>query len=128
MSEARQVGVKKVIVTHASEPGIGLTIEEQQSLVKEGAIIEHCFFPCLPFFTLTKVGQGHKPLEPREIARAIKAVGAAHCIISTDVGGPQGPSPREGIRMFIAMMLACGLSEEEVELMVKVVPTKLLLE
>ncbi len=124
--EARQAGVKKVIVTHATDPGIGLTIEEQQNLVKEGAIIEHSLFSCLPYFTLTKVGKGSKPLEPREIARAVKAVGAEHCILSTDVGGPQGPSPREGIRMFIAMMLGCGLSEEEVRLMVNTVPAKLL--
>ncbi|MFC1815629.1 DUF6282 family protein [Thermodesulfobacteriota bacterium] len=126
VTEARQVGIKKILVTHATEPGIGLTIEEQQNLVNEGAIMEHCLFACLPYFTLTKFAQGNKVLEPKEIARAVKAVGAEHCILSTDSGGPQGPSPPEAMRMFISMMLACGLSEEELALMVKIVPTNLL--
>lgn len=126
VAEAKQAGVSRVLVTHATEPKIGFTVEEQQKLVRDGAVIEHSLFACLPYFTLTKIGKGSRVLEPREIARAIKAVGAEHCILSTDSGNSWGPTPPAAMRMFIAMMLACGLSEKEVELMVKTTPAGLL--
>src|SRR5438876_4107509 len=40
---AREMGVKKVVVTHAEFPSQNLTGDEQRELAGLGAIIEHCF-------------------------------------------------------------------------------------
>ena len=47
-------------------------------------------------------------------------------VMGPDLGQAHNPAPAEGIRMAIATMLKCGLSEKEVELMVKVNPARLL--
>src|SRR5580765_2427069 len=40
---AKELGVKKVIVTHAEFPSQSLTGDEQKELADLGAVIEHCF-------------------------------------------------------------------------------------
>ena len=62
----------------------------------------------------------------KETAEAIKAVGPANCIMSSDLGNYLTPSPAEGFRCFIQNMLHCGLTPEEVEMMVKKNPAHLL--
>jgi predicted TIM-barrel fold metal-dependent hydrolase len=56
----------------------------------------------------------------------IKAVGAERCILSTDFGQAINPAPTEGFRTMLAHMLKFGLSEKELEILVKVNPAKLL--
>ena len=46
--------------------------------------------------------------------------------MSTDLGQAHNPAPAEGMRMMIATMLKCGITEKEIELMVKVNPARLL--
>ena len=89
----------------------------QQRLAKKGAFIEHCFANTMPF---------PDRIHPMKMVEAIKAVGAEHCIMSTDFGQVYNPAPTEGMRVAIATMLKCGLSENEMELLVKVNPAKLL--
>src|SRR5213596_2647943 len=43
VSTAREMGVKKIVVTHAEFPSQSLTAEEQKQLADMGAVIEHCF-------------------------------------------------------------------------------------
>jgi predicted TIM-barrel fold metal-dependent hydrolase len=107
----------KLTITHPFTEGAGtiLTVEQQQALVAKGAYIEHCFNACLA-----------KGLDPRIMAGAVKTVGAEHCVLSTDLGQATNPAPAEGMRMMIAKMLECGLSEPEVELLVKTNPSRLL--
>jgi len=121
--EARRMGIK-VTITHplslsVGSPAIGspLTIEHQKQLISKGAYIEHCFVACMPL---------DDRLDPVVIVDNIKRVGAESCILSTDFGQIVNPSPPEGFRMMIASMLKLGLSEKELEILVKVNPSKLL--
>lgn len=119
VDEARKKGITKIVITHPLSTGFGatLSIEEQQQMAKKGAFIEHCFGSTMPM--------GER-LHPMKIAEAVKAVGAEHCILSTDLGQEWNPAPAEGMRMMIGTMLKCALSIEEIELMVKVNPARLL--
>lgn len=119
VDEAVKKGVGKIVVTHPLMEWFGacLSLEEQCRMVEKGAYIEHCFAPMMPLA---------ERLEPMKIVEVVKAVGAEHCIISTDLGQSFNPAPAEGMRMMIATMLRCGLTEEEIELMVKVNPARLL--
>jgi predicted TIM-barrel fold metal-dependent hydrolase len=65
-------------------------------------------------------------IDPAKIVEAIRLLGAERCIMSTDFGQAYNPAPAEGMRMMIATMLRCGLTERELETMIKVNPAKLL--
>ena len=63
---------------------------------------------------------------PENMADYIKTLGPEHCVLSTDFGQAHNPPPTEGFRMMLANMLKFGLSEDELGIMVKVNPAKLL--
>ena len=117
VDEARSKGLSKILITHP----LGamrvpyFSLDEQCRVAEKGAFLEYCF---------NGVIEGW--FEPVSIVETVKAVGAAHCILSTDFGQDHNPAPTEGMRVAIAYMLRYGLTENEVELMVKVNPAKLL--
>jgi len=115
---ARKEGLEKIVVTHPllEKLGAHLSLEEQCQMAEKGAYIEHCFSVTMPM---------HR-LDPMQIVEAVRVVGAERCIISTDMGQAHNPAPAEGIRVAIATMLKCGLSEKEVELLVKINPARFL--
>ena len=109
----------KVTITHPLNSSFGsmLTLGQQKELAGMGAYIEHCFVSCMPVLG---------GLSPKVMVEHIKAVGEEHCILSTDFGQAIHPKPPEGFRMMIGNMLHFGLSERELEILVKVNPSKLL--
>ncbi|MFC1967420.1 DUF6282 family protein [Chloroflexota bacterium] len=115
--EAKRFGITKLVATHPLWEVLWppMSINEIKQLASMGAYIEHCFRPCV----------AHR-YDPNRYAAVIKEVGAQQTIMSTDMGRVTDPPPSEGMRMFIGTMLQCGVSENEVELMVKVNPAKLL--
>jgi hypothetical protein len=64
--------------------------------------------------------------DPVKIVKTIKEIGPEHCIVSTDLGQPQNPLPVEGLRIFIATLLHHGMTQQEVEIMIKSNPSILL--
>jgi predicted TIM-barrel fold metal-dependent hydrolase len=117
--EALAMGITKFVVTHASTHSFERSpdLEEQRRLGQMGAFIEYIYVGFLP--------NEHRD-DPQLLVRAIRNVGAEHCIIGTDLGQAFNPTPAEGMRMFIALLLKNGISEREIELMAKVNPAKLL--
>jgi hypothetical protein len=117
-ARARQMGVK-VTITHPLNSRFGslLTMGQQKELAAMGAYIEHTFVTCMPFFG---------SMSPKVIAEHVKAVGEEHCILSTDFGQVLHPAPPEGFRMMVAYMLDFGLSEKELQVLIKENPSKLL--
>jgi hypothetical protein len=111
---AREIGVKRVLVTHAEFPSQSLTGEEQKELADLGAIIEHCF-------TTTYTRKA-----PWETAFAnIRATGVARSLISTDLGQTINPPVAEGFAMFAQRLLDGGFTVEEVRTMAVTNPTRL---
>jgi len=114
---AAEIGVKKVVVTHAEFPSQNLTGEEQQELADMGAVIEHCF-------TTTYTGKA-----PWEAAFAnIRKTGVSRAIISTDLGQSVNPPVAEGFAMFAQHLLDAGFSVDEVRTMAVTNPTRLVEE
>ncbi len=116
---AKKVGITKVVITHALEPRFGatLSVEQQKQLVGKGAYIEHTYLSALPS------GGG---IGLRTLVDAIKALGAEHCIITTDLGQRENPPPAEGLRKAISAFLDLGLDENELTVMLKTNPARLL--
>jgi hypothetical protein len=119
VDRALEKGISRIIITHPLWPAGGnkMGLADQQKLAKKGAFIEHCFGNTMPF---------PDRVDPLKFAEAMKAVGAEHCVMTTDLGQEHNPAPAEGMRVAIGTMLKCGLSEREVEFMVKINPAALL--
>jgi hypothetical protein len=117
IEEARDAGVKKILVTHAELDVVSISKEDQMRMADMGAYIEHSFTPCTHL---------RQRLDPRRIVEAIEHVGAERCVMSSDMGQPVNPVPREGFRMFVKTMLHLGISQGDVDIMIRENPEKLL--
>ena len=114
---AKEIGIRKVVVTHAEFPSQSLTGDEQKELADLGAIIEHCF-------TTNYTGKA-----PWETTFAnIRRTGASRVVISTDLGQTINPPVAEGFAMFAQRLLDAGFTTEEVHTMAVTNPTRLVEE
>ncbi|HLK70072.1 MAG TPA: DUF6282 family protein [Bryobacteraceae bacterium] len=100
---AREMGVKKVLVTHAEFPSQNLSPQEQFELAEMGAIIEHCF---------TTMHTGKASWET--LVDGIHRVGPERCLMSTDLGQTTNPPLTEGFARFAQTMLDAGLAFDQV--------------
>jgi hypothetical protein len=113
----RDMGLKKVLVTHAEFPSQNLTGDEQKELADMGAIIEHCF-------TTTYTGKA-----PWEATFAnIRKTGVSRTLIATDLGQTINPPVAEGFAMFVQRLLDAGFSAADVRTMAVTNPSRLVEE
>ena len=118
--EARKLGIDKFVVTHPLDHEFFTQAFSKQDLVllaKNGSFIE---------FTLIALLSWEFRHDPAEMVDIIKTVGAEQCIMSTDLGQIWNPRPVEGLRMFIVTLVKYGVTEDEINLMTKINPGKLL--
>lgn len=119
VKEAAKVGVKKIIVTHPLATFVNYTVEDMKEVLDNGALfLEHVFND------VTR--QVAYPITQKQIAEAIRAIGAKHIIMSTDSGQWLNPIPAQSMGIYIKDMLELGISEDDIHLMVKVNPAKML--
>jgi hypothetical protein len=112
---AREMKVRKVIVTHADFMSQNLSADEQVELVGMGAFIEHCF------------NTMHSGKASWEVAlTSTRRVGADCCIASTDLGQPSNPPVADGFAMFAQKLLDSGFSSAEVRRMTVTNPAALI--
>jgi hypothetical protein len=116
--EARAVGVKRIIVTHPMQ-GLNMSVDQQKQAADMGAFLEYCYVGTLPF-----AGASQKPMSV--YAQNMKAVGAAHVIMSTDLGNAVNPVHTAGLRSYIQALLKEGISQDEIDLMLRKNPAFLL--
>jgi hypothetical protein len=119
LEAATEAGVDKVVVTHAMEPLAGprLDLAQMQEAAGLGAYIEHCAMTCSGYLA-------EEP--PAAIAAAVRAVGAEHCILSTDYGQKKNIAPAPGMRQFLELLLDEGIGRADIDLMAKTNPARLL--
>ena len=103
---AKEIGLQRVLVTHAEFPSQSLTAQEQVELADLGAMIEHCF---------TTMHTGKAPWE--EVIDSIRKVGAERCVLSTDLGQTINPPVSDGFAMFAQTLLDAGLTGAEIHRM-----------
>lgn len=118
--EAHARGVRHMVVTHAMNEPVSMTIPQMQQAARDGAFIEFAYGATLPL---------HSPLTVPVFAEAIRAIGAKSCIIATDLGGrpaqlpnPPRPMPPQGLLEFMRQLHAAGISIEDINLMAKTNP------
>lgn len=120
VKEARAAGVKQIVVTHPLSPAIHMTIPQMQEAVKMGAFMEFCAGQVMP---------GAAPAWRNNVkpyVDTIRAIGAEHAILSSDLGQPENPHPMEGWKLYLDMLRKGGLTNAELDRMAKTNPATLL--
>lgn len=120
--EARRMGVERIQITHAESLFSELTVEQQLEFANHGAIIEHQLSRCMPIYFRGREGK----MEPDEIASNIKKVGAERCTLGSDLGQMFNPHPVDGFRMNVRVMMRCGITEKEIDWLIRKNPARLL--
>ena len=117
LREGRRQGVRRMVVTHAMNPPISMTVAQMQEAAKEGAFIEF-------------VGSAIKTVDDQarmdRFAAAISQIGPAVTILSSDLGQQGNPLPADGFAMFLGAMRDRGISLADIEIMTKRNPATLL--
>jgi hypothetical protein len=110
--EAKRVGVKTIVVTHAlTNMGGPYTIPQMREAAQLGAYLEIVY------------GRANVI---KASADAVKAIGAASFIISSDLGQPNNPLHPDGLLEIYRGLVQQGISVKDVDLMAKTNPARVL--
>ena len=127
IKRARELGVKNIVVTHAMAEVPGMNLDQVKQAAAMGAFIEYCFLNDIhgpqsywPFL------RSWKRVSFSDIAKVIKEVGPQSFILSSDLGQAGTPDHPDGMEMMINGMRREGLSQADVDLMVKRNPARFL--
>jgi hypothetical protein len=114
IAEAKRQGVEHVLVTHAmNSPGGSLSLEELREAARLGALLELV----------------HSPLTDEQLRKeteAIKAIGAASFVLSSDLGQPPNPLHTDGLLALYRGLMAQGISAADIDVMSRKNPARLL--
>ena len=108
IDEARKMGVKRIEVGHPLALTAKMTIEQMKVAADKGAYLG---MYCANFESLVWSWD--------EFMKAVEVVGCDRIVIGTDCGHFAFPAPLEAMRLFITGMLTRGISDRDVEKMVK---------
>lgn len=115
IQESRKQGVSHIVVTHAMLTPISMTIPQMQQAAALGAYIEFVYN-----------GIVSKQFDFADYAKAIRAVGPEHCILSSDMGQPANPLHPDGLLLLFDGLKKQGLTQSDIDQMSKVNPARLL--
>jgi Family of unknown function (DUF6282) len=99
-------GIEEIVVTHPEFPSQDLPVDDQRALAERGALLERCF-------TTPHTG---KVTWERWIEN-IRAAGADHSVLSTDLGQVFNPPVADGMALMVDRLLDAGFDEQEVHTM-----------
>jgi len=99
----QEVGIHKVIITHPLYEKTDMPTDVQRELSELGAFVEHSF----SMYTIDKI-----PI--KRVVEQIKAVGAEHCILSSDVGQTFNKSPSEALEEFTRLLMGKGIEVKDI--------------
>ena len=117
IQEARKQGITHIVVTHAMLAPISMTIPQMQQAAGLGAYIE---------FVYNGLIGNSKQFDFADYAKAIRAVGPDHCILSSDMGQPSNPLHPDALVLLFDGLKKQGLSQSDIDQMSKVNPARLL--
>jgi hypothetical protein len=112
--EGRKAGITKMIVTH---PSGRMSIDQMKEAAADGAYIEFVYHSLLG-------GRGGEGLAG--YVKAIRAIGAEHCVVSSDLGQDDSPVHTVGWKTYLEMLKNAGVSQADIDLMARRNPARLL--
>jgi hypothetical protein len=117
LREGKRQGLRHMVVTHAMNAPILMTVSQMQEAASQGAFIE---------FVGGSMRLPGAPAMVQRFADAIRTIGPQFCILSSDLGQKGNPLPADGFADFIAAMRERGFTDAELARMTKQNPATLL--
>jgi hypothetical protein len=117
LREGRRQGVQHMVVTHAMLAPVLMDLPRMTEAVKLGAFIE---------FVGGSLATKDAPARLARFAEAIRSLGPASCILSSDLGQVGNALPADGFGEFLVALRAKGFSDQEIAVMSKENPARLL--
>lgn len=116
LRKAREVGLKRVVVTHANSHIWTMTPDRIRQCIDLGAHIEYCYLPCL-----WGEGTGMPQYARQSLEEFVSFVriDPSRSFISTDLGQAVMPHPVEGMRDCILKLEAAGLPQGDIDRLVR---------
>ena len=127
VKKGKELGVKNMLVTHGLTSVPGLSMQQAKEVAAMGAVIEVCFLqflagPNAPLPFLTHWTQ----INAKHVAQAVKEFGAQGVLISSDLGQSGNMVHPDGMEAAIAAMKKEGVSDADIDIMMRKNPAKLL--
>lgn len=117
-AKAKEIGAR-VVLDHPLLELNKLTLDEMRQCADLGAYVGTYCQPMIPSL--------YQPVaDPFETVETIKAIGAERCIIGSDFGQVLHINTVDGIKVFVRALLAFGISKEEINIMLKRNPARLM--
>jgi hypothetical protein len=117
LEEGRRAGVRAMVVTHAMNAPVLMTVPQMQQAARLGAMIE---------FVGGSMRDSDADARVTRFADAIHTIGPASCILSSDLGQANNPVPPDGFGAFLSALRAKGIAESDIDRMAKQNPARLL--
>ena len=117
LREGRRQGVRHMVVTHAMNAPILMTVPQMQEAASLGAFIE---------FVGGSMRLPGAPATVQRYADAIRTIGPQFCILASDLGQKGNPLPADGFAEFIDALHERGFTDVELDRMTKQNPATLL--
>lgn len=123
----RELGVKNILITHGLTNVPGLSMAQAKEVTQMGAVIEICFLqfqagPNAPLAFLVHWTQ----IGAKQVAQAIKELGAQSLVVSSDLGQSTNMVHPDGIEAAIGAMKREGISDADIDTMMRKNPARLL--
>jgi hypothetical protein len=115
--EGRRLGVRGMVATHGMSAPTSLTADQAQQAARLGVFIE---------FVGGTLATPTAQARIDRLADDIRKVGVEHAILSSDLGQRGNPLPAEGYAAYIDALRKKGFSDQELDLMAKQNPARLL--
>ena len=124
---AKELGVKNILITHALTNIPGLSMEQARQVAQMGAYIEYCYLQSMTGPDAQHAWMKHwSKVSLKDVAKVVGDIGAQHVVLSTDLGQHAMMTHPDGMEDMITGLLKEGVSQADIDLMVKKNPAKLL--
>jgi microsomal dipeptidase-like Zn-dependent dipeptidase len=124
---AVELGVNRIVITHAMAQVPNLSMAQMKELTALGAYVE------LDFVNHLMGEQAHLPwmrhwkrVSLKEMAGAIRELGAEHVVMATDLGQVGNPTHPDGLALMLQGLKQEGVSDADLDLMMRKNPARLL--
>ncbi len=127
VKRAKELGVKNILITHALTNIPGLSMEQAKQVTQMGAYIEYCYLQSMTGPDAQHAWMRHwSKVSLKDVAKVVGEIGAQHVVLSTDLGQHAMMTHPDGMEDMITGLLKEGVSQADIDLMVKKNPAKLL--
>ncbi|MEO8005118.1 MAG: DUF6282 family protein [Betaproteobacteria bacterium] len=127
VKRARELGVKNILITHALTNIPGLSMAQVKEVAEMGAIIEYCYLQSMTGPDAQHAWMKHwKKVPLKEVAQVVAEIGPDHVLLSTDLGQHANMTHPDGMEDMITGLMKEGVSQADIDKMVKRNPARLL--